>query len=127
MAEIEKTRKSSFLRDAGWPFLAGISFAAGAGGMANGYLLLGIGMEALAAFSVFKFVANIAESANAEYARQAEATAQRAAELVRVQLAKHTQHIPNQESPRTTKLYDQRNDDISLDEVERIGIRYFWF
>jgi len=26
------------------------------------------------------------------------------------------------ESPRTTKLYDRRNDEISLDEIERIAI-----
>lgn len=32
------------------------------------------------------------------------------------------QHIANHESPRTTKLYDRRQDEISLDEVERIGI-----
>lgn len=30
------------------------------------------------------------------------------------------QHIANHESPRTTKLYDRRQDEISLDEVERI-------
>jgi integrase len=29
------------------------------------------------------------------------------------------QHIANHESPRTTKLYDRRSDEISLDEVER--------
>lgn len=32
------------------------------------------------------------------------------------------QHIANHESPRTTKLYDRRQDEISLDEVERILI-----
>ena len=32
------------------------------------------------------------------------------------------QHIANRESPRTTKLYDRRQDEISLDEVERIAI-----
>jgi site-specific recombinase XerD len=32
------------------------------------------------------------------------------------------QHIANHESPRTTKLYDRRVEDISLDEVERILI-----
>ena len=32
------------------------------------------------------------------------------------------QHIANHESPRTTKLYDRRQDEISLDEVERIVI-----
>ncbi len=31
------------------------------------------------------------------------------------------QHIANHESPRTTKLYDRRQDEISLDEVEKIG------
>ena len=31
-------------------------------------------------------------------------------------------HIANHESPRTTKLYDRRQDEISLDEVERIAI-----
>jgi len=33
-----------------------------------------------------------------------------------------TQQITNHESPRTTKLYDRRQDKISLDEVERIAI-----
>jgi site-specific recombinase XerD len=32
------------------------------------------------------------------------------------------QQIANHESPRTTKLYDRRQDEISLDEVEKIGI-----
>src|SRR5246127_3192182 len=32
------------------------------------------------------------------------------------------QHIANHESPRTTKLYDRRSDEISLDEVEKISI-----
>ena len=32
------------------------------------------------------------------------------------------QHIANHESPRTTKLYDRRQDEISLDEVEPIAI-----
>jgi hypothetical protein len=32
------------------------------------------------------------------------------------------QHIANHENPRTTKLYDRRQDEISLDEVERIAI-----
>jgi integrase/recombinase XerD len=32
------------------------------------------------------------------------------------------QQIANHESPRTTKLYDRRQDEISLDEVERIAI-----
>jgi hypothetical protein len=32
------------------------------------------------------------------------------------------QHIANHESPRTTKLYGRRQDEISLDEVERIAI-----
>jgi len=33
-----------------------------------------------------------------------------------------TQHIANHESPRTTKLYDRRQDEISLDQVEKILI-----
>ena len=32
------------------------------------------------------------------------------------------QHIANHESPRTTKLYDRSQDEISLDEVERTAI-----
>ena len=32
------------------------------------------------------------------------------------------QHIANHESPRTTKLYDRRTEEISLDEVERIQL-----
>jgi site-specific recombinase XerD len=34
----------------------------------------------------------------------------------------HAQQIANHASPRTTKLYDRRTDEISLDEVERIVI-----
>lgn len=34
----------------------------------------------------------------------------------------HAQQIAAHESPRTTKLYDRRNDQISLDEIERILI-----
>lgn len=34
----------------------------------------------------------------------------------------HAQQIAAHESPRTTKLYDRRNDSISLDEIERIII-----
>ena len=32
------------------------------------------------------------------------------------------QHIANHEFPRTTMLYDRRQEEISLDEVERIAI-----
>jgi integrase len=32
------------------------------------------------------------------------------------------QQNANHESPRTTKLYDRRQDEISLDEIERITI-----
>jgi Phage integrase family len=32
------------------------------------------------------------------------------------------QQIANHESPRTTKLYNRRQDEISLDEIERIAI-----
>ncbi len=32
------------------------------------------------------------------------------------------QHIAGHESPRTTKLYDRRQEEISLAEVERIAI-----
>jgi site-specific recombinase XerD len=34
----------------------------------------------------------------------------------------HAQTIANHSSPRTTKLYDRRSDDISLDEIEKIAI-----
>jgi site-specific recombinase XerD len=34
----------------------------------------------------------------------------------------HAQTIANHSSPRTTKLYDRRSDEISLDEVEKITI-----
>ena len=34
----------------------------------------------------------------------------------------HAQTIANHSSPRTTKLYDRRSDEISLDEVEKISI-----
>jgi integrase/recombinase XerD len=32
----------------------------------------------------------------------------------------HVQQIAAHESPRTTKLYDRRDDEVTLDEVERI-------
>ena len=34
----------------------------------------------------------------------------------------HAQQIAAHESPRTTKLYDRTNDEITLDEIERIAI-----
>jgi integrase/recombinase XerD len=34
----------------------------------------------------------------------------------------HAQQIANHESPKTTKLYDRTNDQITLDEIERIAI-----
>lgn len=34
----------------------------------------------------------------------------------------HAQTMANHSSPRTTKRYDRRKDEISLDEVERISI-----
>jgi integrase len=34
----------------------------------------------------------------------------------------HAQTMANHSSPRTTKLYDRRSDEISLDEYERVGI-----
>jgi integrase/recombinase XerD len=34
----------------------------------------------------------------------------------------HAQQIACHESPKTTKLYDRTNDQITLDEVERIVI-----
>jgi integrase len=34
----------------------------------------------------------------------------------------NAQLIAAHESPRTTKLYDRTKDDITLDEIERIGI-----
>ena len=37
-------------------------------------------------------------------------------------LLEHAQTLAKHSSPRTTKLYDRRTDDISLDEVEKIAI-----
>jgi site-specific recombinase XerD len=37
-------------------------------------------------------------------------------------LLEHAQTLANHASPRTTKLYDRRSDEISLDEVEKISI-----
>ena len=34
----------------------------------------------------------------------------------------HAQTMANHSSPRTTKLYDRRNDETSLDEYEKVGI-----
>jgi hypothetical protein len=30
--------------------------------------------------------------------------------------------MANHSSPRTTKLYDRRNDEVALEEYERVGI-----
>jgi site-specific recombinase XerD len=37
-------------------------------------------------------------------------------------LPEHAQMIASHSSPRTTKLYDRRSDEISLDEIEKIAI-----
>jgi hypothetical protein len=37
-------------------------------------------------------------------------------------LGRDAQAIAAHESPRTTKLYDRTSDEITLDEIERIGI-----
>lgn len=37
-------------------------------------------------------------------------------------LLEHAQTIANHSSPRTTKLYDRRSDEITLDEIEKISI-----
>jgi integrase len=37
-------------------------------------------------------------------------------------LLEHAQTLANHASTRTTKLYDRRADEISLDEVEKISI-----
>lgn len=34
----------------------------------------------------------------------------------------HAQAIAAHSSPKTTKLYDRRGDEITLDEIERVGI-----
>lgn len=34
----------------------------------------------------------------------------------------HAQNIAGHSDPKTTLLYDRRSDEISLDEVEKIGI-----
>jgi len=34
----------------------------------------------------------------------------------------HAQAMANHSSPRTTKLYDRRADEVSLDEYERVAI-----
>lgn len=34
----------------------------------------------------------------------------------------HAQQRANHSSPRTTKLYDRRNDEVALEEYERVGI-----
>jgi len=35
---------------------------------------------------------------------------------------RHAQQIAAHESPRTTKLYDRTNDELTLDEIERIQL-----
>jgi hypothetical protein len=37
-------------------------------------------------------------------------------------MLEHAQYLANHESPRTTKLYDRRAEEISLDEVEKTSI-----
>jgi len=37
-------------------------------------------------------------------------------------IIEHAQQIANHASPQTTRLYDRRSDEITLDEVERIVI-----
>jgi integrase len=37
-------------------------------------------------------------------------------------MLENARYIANHESPRTTKLFDRKSDEISLDEVEKIGI-----
>lgn len=34
----------------------------------------------------------------------------------------HAQQMADHSDPKTTRLYDRRSDDVSMDEVERIGI-----
>jgi integrase/recombinase XerD len=36
----------------------------------------------------------------------------------------HAQQMAAHSDPKTTRLYDRRSDEVSMDEVERIGI---WF
>ena len=38
------------------------------------------------------------------------------------QALEHAQQMAGHESPRTTKLYDRTNDEITLNEVERIRL-----
>jgi hypothetical protein len=38
----------------------------------------------------------------------------------------HAQQIATHKSPKTTKLYDRTSDQITLDEVERIVIKYHY-
>jgi integrase/recombinase XerD len=42
--------------------------------------------------------------------------------LLNVGTLEHPQAIAAYESPRTTKLYGRTSDEITLDEIERIGI-----
>jgi integrase/recombinase XerD len=37
-------------------------------------------------------------------------------------MLEHAQQRANHASPRTTKLYDRRSDEIALDAVEKISI-----
>ena len=34
----------------------------------------------------------------------------------------HAQQMAAHSDPKTTRLYDRRNDEVTMDEVERIGI-----
>jgi hypothetical protein len=47
---------------------------------------------------------------------------QKGTPLWRSMTKEHAQAIAAHESPRTTKLYDRTTDEITLDEIERIGI-----
>jgi hypothetical protein len=56
------------------------------------------------------------------YGRGASCSADGMRFYVPLNLLAAAQQIANHESPRTTKLYDRRQDEISLDEIERITI-----
>ena len=82
------------------------------------------GENRVSRFDVFRMIKRRVKQA--ELGRQANCHTFRAtgitAYLLNGGTIENAQAIAAHESPRTTKLYDRTSDEITLDEVERIGI-----
>jgi site-specific recombinase XerD len=103
--------------------------AAGIGDDPNGVLFRSAGRktgraEALWQQDVFRMIQRRAEAANiaTKIGNHTFRATGITAYLKNGGLLEHAQTIANHSSPRTTKLYDRRSDEISLDEIEKIAI-----